>query len=192
MNIFLSSILGGLTTVGIALIAMRYGNPIEVFNFYWSVKSEIFGGLFTIAGLLLSVKTYIILKLEEGIYSKTSYKKDFIDAKALRKIKYDCHLQPLKNFSNALANAIAIPAGAAICQLAAAAAGAFEGILLGFGTAGAACGSLIFCWFRIKANLDVYFHHLREESAEEMKTLAKQREEDLRSAPEFKADDNDH
>lgn len=154
-------------------------------NFFWNTKSELFSGLFTLSGLLLSVKTYIVVKLQEEIYSKKVYLEEYVMLSEENKTSDATHLEPLWRLSAALTAAVAISAIAAITQIVAAAVGGRWGAVLGFGSAGAAIGSLTFCWLQIRDNLTKYFNFLRQEAKKPTEAERERYRHSVKAPPSF-------
>ncbi|WP_139241655.1 hypothetical protein [Marisediminitalea aggregata] len=74
-----------------------------------------FAGFLTVGGFLLSLKTFILIKLKENVYDRPQYIKRF---EKLRKL--DSSLQiyaPLRNLSDFLFWSVLATIGAAIAQL---------------------------------------------------------------------------
>lgn len=154
-------------------------------DFFWNIKSELFGGLFTISGLLLSVKTYIVVKLKEGIYSKDSYISDYVMLAEEGKTPDDDHFAPLWRLSSALTTAVAVAAVAALMQLVAACYARSWGPILGFGAGGAAVASLAFCWNQIRTNLNKYFEFLRRDSKAQVMKAREEYRHSKENPPKF-------
>lgn len=157
--------------IGIAtvLLGQKFFGSTSTSDFFWNVKGEMFGGLFTISGLILSVKTYMIMKLKDGVYNTPEYLETYVKAAVKREVTYSCHFEPLRLFSIALSWAIFLTAAGAIFQLVGAAIGKIPGAIIAAGSAGAAIGSLVYCWAAVRSNLKQYFAHLTKANEKNLK-----------------------
>lgn len=80
-----------------------------------NLRGNLFAGFLTVGGFLLSLKTFILIKLKENVYDRPQYKKRYEDMK-----KLDASLQvysPLRNLSDFLFWSVLATIGAAIAQL---------------------------------------------------------------------------
>jgi len=80
-----------------------------------NLRGNLFAGFLTVGGFLLSLKTFILIKLKENVYDRPQYKKRF---EKLRKL--DTSLQiyaPLRNLSDFLFWSVLATICAAIAQL---------------------------------------------------------------------------
>lgn len=162
----LGGFLGGLT----GYLAMdQY--PEASLKFYLGVNSELFSGLFTVSALLFSVKTYIVVKLQEGIYSQNRYMRKFAELSEMQKTQDRSHLDPLERLSKSLTTAVLIAALAAIGQIIAAALNSAHGVITGWSLAGASVFCLGYCWIQIRNNLNKYFDYLKEETNDQIEKM---------------------
>lgn len=141
-----------------------FSYPHQGLEFFRLIKGEVFGGLFTAASLLLSLKTYIIVKLQESIYSKESYQKTFARMREEGKIGYDDHLTPLRKLSAGLSLAVVICSLAAIMQIIASALQNQVGLVIAWSFSLCALCVLTNCLFLIRDNLKRYFEQLKADA----------------------------
>lgn len=86
-----------------------------VFFYEESLRGNLFAGFLTVGGFLLSLKTFILIKLKENVYDHEEYRKIFNYQKQL-----DSSLLlygPLRNLSDFLFWSVLSTIGAAIAQL---------------------------------------------------------------------------
>lgn len=148
-----------LSLVGLAIA------PIDINTIYAKLQGPLFTGFLTVGGFLLTLKTFILVKLNEGIYKTDTYRKRFESQQAL-----DPGLRlygPLQRLSEFLVFSVLSALSCSACQL----------ILGSFGVrwANIFCLSLVtmtltlvfFCWWEIQANLKIWFSILEEERDKE-------------------------
>lgn len=145
-----------------------FSYPYQGVEFFRLIKGEIFAGLFTAASLLLSLKTYIIVKLQESIYCKESYMKSFAQLREEGKVNYDDHLDPLRRLSTGLSLAVVICSVAAILQIIAASLQNQAGLVIAWSSSVCAICVLSNCLLLIRENLSRYFDQLREDASNQI------------------------
>lgn len=110
-------------TISLLIIASIFGftilldlAPNKVVKFYQiNIRGSLFAGFLTLGGFLLSLKTFIIVKLKENVYDHDEYEKRFQrQSKLNNKLVF---YAPLKNLSDFLFWTVASCIGAAITQL---------------------------------------------------------------------------
>lgn len=159
---------------------------------YDQIRSEVFTASFTVAGLLLAFKTYLVLKLEEGVYSTPAYQQRAVRIwRNAGKTKPESHIAPLKKLSAAIGSSIILLGVAAVAQL-------FVGLLppqVGYPVAAslalAALVSAGFVMWEMRVNLLDYFEHLELEAEPFIKKEWERQEEDARQLSEVEEDDSD-
>ena len=105
-----------LATFGVACIEWLVTNPSGLVLFYEKhLRGNLFAGFLTVGGFLLSLKTFILIKLKENVYDHEEYRKRYREQKEL-----DTSLQlydPLKNLSDFLFWSVLSTIIAAVAQL---------------------------------------------------------------------------
>ncbi|NLV97161.1 MAG: hypothetical protein GX043_07475 [Desulfovibrionales bacterium] len=105
-----------LATLATACIKWFATNPSELVLFYEKyLRGNLFAGFLTVGSFLLSLKTFILIKLKENVYDHEEYKKIYREQKEL-----DSSLQlygPLKSLSDFLFWSVLSAIIAAVAQL---------------------------------------------------------------------------
>lgn len=145
-----------LATMSIFLVDMLVTDKIEFVVFYEKhLRGNLFAGFLTVGGFLLSLKTFILIKLKENVYEHEEYKKIYKKQKDL-----DESLQlygPLKNLSNFLFWSVLSTIFAAIFQLTIGLFGVYWLSVMAIWMSIFALLSLIFSLILIKSSLNDWF-----------------------------------
>jgi ABC-type multidrug transport system fused ATPase/permease subunit len=142
-------------------VASFYFNldPDKVVKFYQvNIRGSLFAGFLTLGGFLLSLKTFIIVKLKENVYDHDEYEKRFE-----RQSKLNSKLvfyAPLKNLSNFLFWTVVSCIGAAILQLTLGLFNSFYTTLIAVMAALFALSVLMYSLYLIKLCLNDWFEFL--------------------------------
>lgn len=90
----------GLAVAGAVFVLGNLYAPIEIDRFYDDkLRVALFSGFLSLSGFLLSLKTFIIVKMKEGVYERASYRKLFEEKKKLKpRQKLTDPLRLLKRF----------------------------------------------------------------------------------------------
>jgi hypothetical protein len=134
-------------------------DPNKVVKFYQvNIRGSLFAGLLTLGGFLLSLKTFIIVKLKENVYDHDEYEKRFEKQSKLKSglVFY----APLKNLSDFLFWTVASCIGAAITQLTFGLFNCYYTTLFALLTAFFALSVLVFSLHLIKQCLNDWFEFL--------------------------------
>jgi hypothetical protein len=146
------------------LIVIKFQYNIDLYKFYSeNLRTALFSGFLTIGGFLMSLKTFIIVKLKEDLFDKPAYKKRHKENTLINAKKAGTLYEPLKQLSDYLILCV-------ICSLVT----AFLQFSIGFWEicyTAALCMSLALvsltlvidaCWL-MKKNLDQLFALLKDE-----------------------------
>lgn len=120
------------------------------------IRASLFTGFLTLGGFLLSLKTFIIVKMKESVYDSSEYKEYFENRKE-RNSSLSLY-KPLQNLSHLLFWAILSAIITSILQFS---IGFFENVLstmICIYMAAFTIILLILSLFEIKKNLDSWFH----------------------------------
>ncbi len=160
---FLSSIIIAVFTVtlsGIIFLTNKYG--FNLYDFY-STKMQVplFTGFLTLGGFLLTLKTFVLIKLKEGLYDHYKYK-EMLDERRLLNPKIT-YYGPLSRLGNFLIHSVLLAlltsfyqftVGFIKCNIIAA-----IGLALAFTTT----VIVLFAWWNIRQNLNYWFDLLERE-----------------------------
>ncbi|WP_076921207.1 hypothetical protein [Pseudoalteromonas sp. SK20] len=142
-------------------VASIYFNldPDKIVKFYQvNIRGSLFAGFLTLGGFLLSLKTFIIVKLKENVYDHDEYEKRFKQQSKLNsKLVF---YAPLKNLSNFLFWTVVSCIGAAITQLTLGLFNSFYTALIAIFTAIFAVCALMYSLYLIKLCLNDWFEFL--------------------------------
>lgn len=142
-------------------VASIYFNldPDKIVKFYQvNIRGSLFAGFLTLGGFLLSLKTFIIVKLKENVYDHDEYEKRFKQQSKLNsKLVF---YAPLKNLSNFLFWTVVSCIGAAITQLTLGLFNSFYTALIAIFTAIFAVCVLMYSLYLIKLCLNDWFEFL--------------------------------
>lgn len=73
-----------LATLAVACIEWLTTDPSELVLFYEKhLRGNLFAGFLTVGGFLLSLKTFILIKLKENVYDHKEYRKIYREQKEL-------------------------------------------------------------------------------------------------------------
>jgi hypothetical protein len=144
-------------------------HPDAVYAFYDAkIRASMFSGFLGLGGFLLSLKTFIIVKMKEGLYDHARYRELVVERRQLTpELTF---FGPLRRLGTLLFYAIVASLGTAVLQLTLGlhaqwwtaacclAAGAFTVTLL------------LFSLLQIKRNLDEWFDYLEEDARKKAAT----------------------
>ncbi|TMO79997.1 hypothetical protein CWC16_09360 [Pseudoalteromonas sp. S3776] len=153
-------------------------DPNKVVKFYQiNIRGSLFAGFLTLGGFLLSLKTFIIVKLKENVYDHKQYEKRFKEQSKLNsKLVF---YAPLKNLSDFLFWTVISCIGAAITQLTLGLFNCFYAALIAILAAVFAICVLMYSLYLIKLCLNDWFEFLdkaRTVKLEEEKIKKKNKE----------------
>lgn len=126
------------------------------------LRGSLFSGLLTVGGFLLSLKTFILIKLKDNVYDHHEYKKRFDEQKEL-----DPDLKrykPLQNLSDFLYYSVISTIAAAIFQLTLGIFGNYYLVLFIIGFSISALMVLIFSLDLIRNSLNDWFDFINDDN----------------------------
>lgn len=146
-----------------AITAMDIISNVKIIDFYSAnIRSSLFSSFLTLSGFLFSLKTFIIVKMKEGVYDNEIYKdrvKDF------RKINPSIsHYGPLKRLGHLLFFTILSSLVTSVFQLTIGLTKCWPLIYICIGSAIFSITMFVISLFYIKKNLDDWFEFLEENS----------------------------
>jgi hypothetical protein len=125
------------------------------------IRSSMFGGLLSVGGFLLSLKTFIVIKLKESVYDTKSYQ-DIVEKN--RKLNPAIkHYQPLQNLSDFLFWAVLSAIVASVIQLTIGLSSNYYMILFAIFSSIFAVNILIITLLLIKFSLNQYFSFINSD-----------------------------
>lgn len=119
------------------------------------LRGSLFAGFLTVSGFLLSLKTFILIKLKENVYDHEKYRERYYEQKEL-----DSSLQlygPLKNLSDFLFWSVLSTIVAAVAQLTIGLFGSYWLTLSSLWLSFFALSVLVFSLMLIKTSLNDWF-----------------------------------
>ena len=162
-RVFLMAIAFGLAAFAAVFVASRGGVGVDVSGVYKeSLRGSFFSGFLSVGGFLFSLKTFIVIKMKEGLYDSDEYRERYREK--LKIGRRDAGLfDPLRNLSRLLFYSIVSSFSTAVAQVT-------VGLVPGWGAAGL-CLSMVACTLcllffslrEIKGNLDDWFDCLEAE-----------------------------
>lgn len=162
----------GALPVAAATYAVHHFRPDSppdwsLFKFFTAnMRGSFFAGFLTIGGFMLSLKTFVLVKMKEGLYDSDAYRKR---AAKMRRLGSEQPLYaPLKRLSHLLFSSILAALLTSAMQLT---VGLFDRWWTATVCLSAAAGTvvmLVVSLFQIKANLDSWFAALDEEHEAEV------------------------
>ncbi|WP_147468477.1 hypothetical protein [Corallococcus interemptor] len=151
----LASLLAFLSALAIQLA------HIDVYDFYSkNMRGSLFSGFLTLGGFLLSLKTFVVVKMKEGLYDNKAYRTRHKRRQTL--LKTDLY-NPLINLSHLLYYSILACIATSVSQLT---LGLFPRWWSAAGCASLATFAVVLLAMslrEIKGNLDTWFECLEEE-----------------------------
>lgn len=98
------------TVIAVIAVASVFGlanlfelQPEQMYKLYFSqLRSNFFTGFLTVGSFMLSLKTFIVVKLKESVYDSESYRKTFEEQKHRYTNVQDAYYRPLRNLSRLL------------------------------------------------------------------------------------------
>lgn len=134
-----------------------------VFDFFKAnMRGSFFTGFLTIGGFMLSLKTFVLVKMKEGLYASDEYKKR--QAAMCECGSRDSLYAPLKRLSHLLFFSIFAALVSSALQLTLGLWPHWWSAALCLAAAGGTIAMLIFSLINIKTNLDAWFDCLDEDA----------------------------
>jgi hypothetical protein len=154
---------GGLVAFAIALIAHVLGG--DVFGFFkQNMRASFFAGFLTIGGFMLTLKTFVLVKMKEGLYSSKAYLRLARDMRALGSPR--SLYEPLRELSHLLFFSILSALATSALQLTVGLAPFWWAAAICVTFAGGTLTLLVFSLVQMKGNLDAWFDCLDEDDGD--------------------------
>ena len=148
-----------LASCSVYLVHSITGSSVEFVEFYSNqLRGNIFSGLLTVGGFLLSLKTFIVIKLKENVYDHEEY-----DERYKQQRKLDSSLRkyaPLQRLSNFLFWSVLTTILGAVIQLTLGILGNYWLCLVAIWSSVFAVCVLLLSLLLIKSALDDYFRFI--------------------------------
>jgi hypothetical protein len=151
-------LLGAVPAFAAAWLLQRFWG-VDVFAFYSaSMRGSFFAGFLTIGGFMLSLKTFVLVKMKEGLYDSVAYRQM---AEEMRGVGYREDIYaPLRRLSDLLFFAILSALITSALQLTLGLWRAWWSAAVCGGFAGGTLLLLLFSLVQIKRNLNTWFESL--------------------------------
>lgn len=152
--------------VAVALLAACVvTNPCAFVDTYQTaIRQGFFSGFLSLGGFLLALKTFILVKMKEGVYDSPLYQKRVVDRREI-----DSTLTfygPLRDLSFLLYGTILLSFCAALLQVTLGLWGHVGAAVACLSAAGLAFFSLVRCLFAVRRNLNAWFDDLEQAAKE--------------------------
>lgn len=154
----------GLIPAAIALLVtyLLHRSGSDVHEFYAkNMRASLFAGFLTLGGFLLSLKTFVVVKMKEGLYDNKTYRgrfKEQLQSRSKASL-YD----PLRNLSHLLYYSILSCISTSLLQMTLGLLASWWTASIGIAAAAFSISLLIFSLIQIKGNLDTWFECLDDE-----------------------------
>jgi hypothetical protein len=153
LKFLLSFLFGSIAVVVIIKLTPDYQTLVTFYG--KNIRGELFSGFLTLGGFLLSLKTFIIVKMKENVYDSESYQQSFSNKKKINP-KLSLYA-PLQRLSHLLFWAILVSLFASISQFSFGLINHWGAVIFCIFLAVFAISLLIFSLIEIKNNLDAWF-----------------------------------
>ena len=158
--LFSSILVFGVSFTTIIFLYKKFN--INIICSYKEIRSALFTGFLTIGGFLLSLKTFILIKLKEDLYDSPSYKERFENQKQLKpSLSY---FEPLSNLSNFLIYCVLLSLITSLSQYTLGFIQSIYTIAFCIALSSTSFFLVIVVWWEIRANLTIWFELLDEEN----------------------------
>ncbi|ABC83391.1 hypothetical protein [Anaeromyxobacter dehalogenans] len=152
-----------------ALPAPGSGQVDPVFEFFTkNMRGSFFAGFLTIGGFMLSLKTFVLVKMKEGLYDSAAYKEHAERARAFGHT--ESHYAPLRRLSHLLFFSILAALVTSALQLTVGLIPRWWAAAACLSFAGGTIVLLLVSLLQIKQNLDVWFTSLDEDAGKQSAT----------------------
>ena len=161
LTVVLMFLLGAAPAAGVALGFHLLCPGKDIFDFFTkNMRGSFFAGFLTIGGFMLSLKTFVLVKMKEGLYDSKPYKDR---NERLQRFGHSESLYtPLKRLSHLLFSSILAALLTSALQLTLGLVPRWWSAMVCAGFAGGTIVMLVFSLLQIKANLDEWFRSLDE------------------------------
>ncbi len=153
----------------IGLLKGAYPNQ-SLFDFYSkNMRVALFTGFFTIGGFLLSLKTFILIKLKEEFFASDTYQERYEDACALNPKMSVSLYGPLKRLGNFLFHCVLLSLLTSVAQFSIGFINSKITAAICISMSAATVSLVFIAWWDIRANLNEWFDLLEEDNRKKKK-----------------------
>jgi hypothetical protein len=154
-------IIFAISVTALLLCATRYN--IDLYDFYSKkMQTPLFTGFLTLGGFLLSLKTFILIKLKEGLYDHKHYK-EMVKEKQLLNPKYT-YYGPLSRLSHFLVHSVLLALLTSFFQFSLGFLKSNIIAAIGLSLAVTTIVVVLLAWWNIRQNLNCWFEMLEKEN----------------------------
>jgi uncharacterized membrane protein (DUF485 family) len=141
----------------------RFG--LDLYDFYSKkMQTPLFTGFLTLGGFLLSLKTFILIKLKEGLYDHKQYQ-ELVKQKQSLNPKYT-HYGPLSRLSHFLVHSVLLALLTSFFQFSVGFVKSNIVAAIGMSLAVTTITVVLLAWWNIRENLNCWFEMLEKEKRE--------------------------
>lgn len=130
----------------------------ELYDFYSkSMRIPIFTAFFTLGGFLLSLKTFILIKLKEDLYDSPDYQKRHEGKQSLNPEKTISYYGPLTRLGNFLLYCVLFSLITSVFQFSIGLVDYYIMTAICMATAASTLSMVFIAWWMIRQNLKIWF-----------------------------------
>lgn len=150
------------------LLFCSYRYDIDLYDFYSKkMQTPLFTGFLTLGGFLLSLKTFILIKLKEGLYDHKQYL-ELVKEKQRLNPQYT-HYGPLSRLSHFLVHSVLLALLTSFYQFSVGFVNCSVVAAIGMSLAVTTITVVLLAWWNIRQNLSCWFDMLEKDKQEEGK-----------------------
>ncbi len=153
--------------VGVVVFAiisgLHFHLGLDLDTFHDKLRGSFFTGFLTLGGFLFSLKTFIVIKMKEGLYDHPNYRKNYAEKMALLKGPVTI-FTPLRNLTDLLFAAIVSSLTTSLLQVTLGLSSRWWAVGICLASIGVTLVFLSVALFQIKSNLDEWFKYLDEDA----------------------------
>lgn len=154
-----------LSCLGVSAFANIFHGNL-VLEYTTGLRTPLFTAFVTMGSFLLTLKTFILLRLKEGMYDKEFYKTAYLNNRSLA--SKDSYYGPLQRLGQALIVNVAMCYISSILQLTLGLLKYDWGIVICLGFGATTLGLIFFCWYQVSQNLQQWFNYIETEKQDEL------------------------
>jgi hypothetical protein len=135
----------------------------DIYPFYSEqLRTPLFTGFLTLGAFLLSLQTFILIRLKEGLYDNPEYRKLVKERQANKST--DSLFGPLTRLGNLLIYSVLFALITAFYQFSIGLIRSELGAAVGLALAFTAAVVVLFAWWQIRGNLNCWFENLERDA----------------------------
>ncbi|WP_052300308.1 hypothetical protein [Opitutus terrae] len=139
----------------------------EIVEFHNDIRGYLFSGFLTLGSFLLTTKTFVITRLQEGLFQKREYDEWYRIAVQQHGVeKVGARNQPLRNLTEFLVWSVVSCLGTAVCQLLLSAVKHPFATTVAFGASAGALSLVLRAWWHLRALMLDYLDYANREKVE--------------------------